>query len=201
VAILMPTRKPTPSTTTEYEVASQGVYYLNGEAGADLPNTISGYTVSHTQPNDHQHVFDVDLGDDEHILIKVFKDFVSVMFDSARFKHFGDSVGIMGGFEKGRMLARNGETVLDDPNEYGQEWQVLDSEPKLFQTNRLPQHPQVCVMPPPKLVSQVRRRLSIFSIAELAAEKACAHWGKGKDDCMFDVLATGDLEMAMVGAY
>jgi hypothetical protein len=183
------------------EVASQGVYYLNGEAGADLPNTISGYTVSHTQPNDHQHVFDVDLGDDEHILIKVFKDFVSVMFDSARFKHFGDSVGIMGGFEKGRMLARNGGTVLDDPNEFGQEWQVLDSEPKLFQTNRLPQHPQVCAMPPPKLVSQVRRRLSESTTDEVAAEKACAHWSKGKDDCIFDVLATGDLEMAIGGAY
>jgi hypothetical protein len=143
----------------------------------------------------------VDLGDDEHVLIKVFKDFVSVMFDSARFKHFGDSVGIMGGFEKGRMLARNGGTVLDDPNEFGQEWQVLDSEPKLFQTNRLPQHPQVCAMPPPKLVSQVRRRLSESTTDEVAAEKACAHWSKGKDDCIFDVLATGDLEMAIGGAY
>jgi hypothetical protein len=31
--------------------------------------------------------------------------------------------------------------------------------------------------------------------------KKRAHWGEGKDDCVFDVLTTGDLEMAMVGAY
>jgi hypothetical protein len=57
------------------EVAMDGVYYLNGVAGADMPNTISGFTVSHTHPKEHQHthpkehqhVFDVDLGDNEHI--------------------------------------------------------------------------------------------------------------------------------------
>jgi hypothetical protein len=131
---------------------------------------------------------DVDLGGDEDIMIKVYKDFVSVMFDNDRFKHFDDSVAIMGGFEKGRMLARNGETVLDDPNEYGQEWQVLASEPKLFQTNRLPRHPQVCVMPPPKLVSQLRRRLSeSSSIDELSSVRPCIGLGQGKDDCIFDV--------------
>jgi hypothetical protein len=49
--------------------------------------------------------------------------------------------------------------------------------------------------------SRLRRRLSESSVTELAAEKACAHWGEGKDDCVFDVLTTGDLEMAVVGAY
>jgi hypothetical protein len=29
----------------------------------------------------------------------------------------------------------------------------------------------------------------------------CEHWGEGKDDCVFDVLATGDLEMAVAGSY
>jgi hypothetical protein len=50
--------------------------------------------------------------------------------------------------------------------------------------------------------SQLRRRLSeTLSVEEIAAEKACEKWGEGKDDCVFDVLTTGDLEMAMVGAY
>jgi hypothetical protein len=36
-----------------------------------------------------------------------------------------------------------------------------------------------------------RRRLAETSSAdELAAEKAGEHWGEGKDDCVFDVLAT-----------
>jgi hypothetical protein len=187
--------------TDVLEVASKGVYYLDGVAGAGMPTTISGFTVSHTQPNDHQHVFDVYFGDMEHILIKVLKDFVSVLFEKGKSKHFGDSVGLMGAFGRDHMLARDGETVLDDPNEFGQEWQVLDSEPRLFQSNRLPQHPQVCTLPPPKEVTQLRRRLSESPIEELAAEQACARWGEGKADCIFDVLATGNLEMAMVGAY
>jgi hypothetical protein len=108
---------------------------------------------------------------------------------------------MMGALERGVMLARDGNTVLADHNTFGQEWQVLDTEPKLFDTSRLPQHPQACTMPLPAQTSLLRRRLSESKGAELAAEKACAHWGEGKDDCVFDVLTTGDLEMAVVGAY
>jgi hypothetical protein len=103
----------------------------------------------------------------------------------------------------GDMVARDGKAVMNDANAFGQEWQVLDTEPSLFHTVRLPQHPkQVCTLPTPKQASQLRRRLSEpSSVDHLAAEKACEHWGEGKDDCVFDVLTTGDLEMAVVGAY
>jgi hypothetical protein len=49
--------------------------------------------------------------------------------------------------------------------------------------------------------SQLRRRLWESSVDELAAEKACEHWGEGKDACVFDVLVTSDLEMALVGGF
>jgi hypothetical protein len=183
-----------------FEVASKGIHHLNGVEG--VVGEISGFAITHTQPNDHQHVFNVNLGEGERILIKTYKDFVSVMVDGAEHKHFGDSVGLMGAFEKGRMLARDGKTELNAPNAFGQEWQVRDTEPKLFQTNRFPQYPQVCTMPAPNQMSSLRRRLSESSVEQLAAEKACAHWGEeGKDDCVFDVLTTGDLEMAIAGAY
>jgi hypothetical protein len=107
----------------------------------------------------------------------------------------------MGDFGKGRKFARDSKTVLDDMNAFGQEWQVLDTDPTLFQTARFPQYPQKCTMSTPKATSMLRRRLTESSVDELAAEKACEHWGEGKDDCVFDVLTTGDLEMAMVGAY
>jgi hypothetical protein len=187
--------------TDVLEVASQGVYYLNGVAGAELPNEFSGFPFTYTQPSDKQRVFDVHLGGRERIKIKTYKDLVSVLIEQGQSKHFGDSAGLMGDFEMGRMLARDGETVLNDHNAFGQEWQVLDIEPTLFQTVRLPRHPQVCTLPPPKQESRLRRRLSESTAEELAAEQACAHWGVGKDDCIFDVMATGDLEMAMVGAY
>jgi hypothetical protein len=45
------------------------------------------------------------------------------------------------------------------------------------------------------------RRLSDSSVSHLTAEKACEHWGAGKDDCVFDVLSTGDLDMALEGEY
>jgi hypothetical protein len=185
------------------EVESQGVYYLNGVLSAALPAEFSGIAFSHTQPNDKQHVFEVHLGGRERIKLKTYKDFVSVLIEQGRNEHFGDSAGLMGDFRLGHMIARDGKSVIDDANAFGQEWQVLDTEPSLFQTVRLPQHPQqVCTLPPPMQASQLRRRLSeSSSVDELAAEKACAHWGEGKDDCVFDVLMTGDLEMAVVGAY
>jgi hypothetical protein len=184
------------------EVESQGVYYLNGVAGAALPAEFSGFEFLHTQPSDKQHVFEVHLGGREGIKVKTYKDFVSVLIEQGENKHFGDSAGLMGDFQMGHMIARDGKTVIEDANAFGQEWQVLHSEPSLFQAVRLPQHPNVCTMPTPVQASQLRRRLSeSSSVDELAAEKACAHWGEGKDDCVFDVLTTGDLEMAVVGAY
>jgi hypothetical protein len=185
------------------EVESQGVYYLNGVLSAALPAEFSGFAFSHTQPTDKQHVFEVHLGGRESIKLKTYKDFVSVLIEEGHSKHFSDSVGLMGDFQMGHMIARDGKAVMEDANAFGQEWQVHDTEPSLFQTVRLPQHPQqVCTLPPPVTASQLRRRLSeSSSVSQLAAEKACEHWGEGKDDCVFDVLTTGDLEMAVVGAY
>jgi hypothetical protein len=185
------------------EVQSQGFYYLNGAAKADLPSEFSGFEFLHTQPTDKQHVFEVHLGGRERIKLKTYNDFVAVLIEQGESKHFVGSVGLMGDFNGGRMLARDGETILEDPNAFGQEWQVLDTEPTFFQTLRLPQHPMECTMPTPKTTDMLRRRLAeTSSVDELAAEKACEHWGEqGKDDCVFDVLTTGDLEMAMVGAY
>jgi hypothetical protein len=47
--------------------------------------------------------------------------------------------------------------------------------------------------------SQLRRRLSGASDLAAAAERACAQWGVGKKACIYDVLSTGDLEMAESG--
>jgi hypothetical protein len=184
------------------EVESQGVYWLNGALNADMPDEFSGFAFSHAQPTDKQHVFEVHLGGRERVKVKTYKDFVSVLIEQGENKHFGDSTGLMGDFRMGHMIARDGNTVIEDANAFGQEWQVLDTEPSLFQTVRLPQHPNVCTMPTPVQADHLRRRLAETSLVdEAAAEKACEHWGDGKDDCVFDVLATGDLEMAVVGAY
>jgi len=95
------------------------------------------------------------------------------------------------------MLGRNG-TLHADPIAFATEWQVLQDEPKLFMINRYPQHPMECVMPDPKKMKG--RRLG-ESIAIEAAEKACDHWGDQKDQCVYDVIAANDLELAEAGAF
>jgi hypothetical protein len=171
-------------------------------ANAKLPSEFSGFEFSHTQPTDKQHIFEVYLGGRERIKLKTYKDFVSVLIEQGKSEHFLNSVGLMGDFQMGHMVARDGKTVMYDANAFVQDWQVLDTEPSLFHTVRLPQHPNISTMPTPMQESQLRRRLSeSSSVDQLAAEKACEHLGEGKDNCDFDVLTTGDLERAMVGAY
>ena len=88
-------------------------------------------------------------------------------------------------------------TVIEDLNEFGQEWQVLSAEPKLFHNLEGPQHPQRCTIPVSK---DMRRRLRESSISQEEAETACARVDESNRDlCVFDVLATNDLGVA--GAY
>jgi hypothetical protein len=59
------------------------------------------------------------------------------MVNGAQSKDFGDSVGLIGALQVGLMLARDVSTVLADHNAFRQEWQVLDTEPKIFKKIRL----------------------------------------------------------------
>ena len=107
---------------------------------------------------------------------------------------------MLGNFATGQMLARDGTTVLEDHNAFGQGWQRREDEPDLFQASRLPQHPQqACILPEEKATG--RRRLNDSPVSMEAAEEACATAGAGKDTCIYDVLASGDLERAGSGAF
>jgi hypothetical protein len=189
------------------EVASHGVYHLNGEKGADMPSTISGFPVSYTSKKGssgyQHHYFDVDMGGNRHILIKEYKEWVSVSITGDQEKNLGDSLGLMGSFGEGAMLGRDGETVIgtkSSPNMFGQEWQVRDTDPMLFQTIRHPQYPVECTMPDPTTLAK-SRFLRASKITVFEAEEACANSGPDMDTCIFDVMATGDLDMAGAGAF
>ena len=100
------------------------------------------------------------------------------------------------------MLARDGATILEDANDFGQEWQVHGNEPMLFHSLGDGVHyPQVCVMPNTAIgMAEKRRRLGESMITEEDAFIACAHADEeNRDACVFDVLATNDKELA--GAY
>ena len=175
---------------------------LNSISNADLPALVGPFTVEHTQKSEKEHLFHIQIHEKQHIEIKAFKDWVSIKVDGATKRNFGSSKGLMGEFSTGCMFARDNSTILQDPIQFGNEWQVLESEPKLFQAYRDPQHPkQQCISPKVKVSTQ--RRLG-ESIVREAAEVACAAHLKDEkliDMCIFDVMASGDLDMAQVGAF
>ena len=101
------------------------------------------------------------------------------------------SVGLLGDWETGQFIARDGMTVLKEPEAHALEWQVRDTEPMLFQSIRAPQYPATC-LPPQKMLG---KRLG-DSHMQAQAEKVCAAQNGNFDNCVFDVMATRSISAA-----
>jgi hypothetical protein len=190
------------------QISSFGEYMVNGVGHAEMPNDLSGHLVTHnvTAADNKEHHFRIGLANGEGIVVHTMKDIVSVKMlavGTSTVADFEHSQGLMGEFGTGKMLARDGVTEIHDTNSFGQEWQVRpNQDPQIFLDNRRPpQYPQQCKLPS-KTAKDQRRRLG-ESIAREAAEKACAHWKneEEREGCIFDVMATGDLELAVAGGY
>ena len=125
-------------------------------------------------------------------------------------------MGLMGTYVGGKLIGRDGVTlheVMDGKsNDFGVEWQVRDTDPQLFATSRAPQWPAKCIYPEdvPIDVQEKRRWLRKFidnhrRLNEISAEEAiaaCAKWpADERRMCVFDVMASGDLELAEAGGY
>ncbi|GAX17937.1 hypothetical protein FisN_18Hu145 [Fistulifera solaris] len=181
------------------EVGTRAFYYLNGVAGAEMPATVGGFPVSLTHFGTRRHKFEIDLGHMGVISIKVFNEFLAVEVNNAHSDGFGDSVGLMGAFTDGSLIGRNG-LVHADHNEFGLSWQVHDTDVTLFQKVEGPQYPQLCQMPAPKALKS--RRMSEALVSFEDAAKACADWSEEtRESCIYDVMSTGDLDMAEAGAF
>ena len=191
------------------EIAGWGDHILDGIGGVQMPVMMGeDIPVSYfAHKNQKTHIYEIDVSSvsglpDQRIVIKSFKDWVSINLDRTQAVDFKGSVGMLGEFPSGRMLARDGATTMDqDFNVFGQEWQVLLEDESLFQnTVRAPQHPQQCVLPTPDSTETIRR-LSAGMVTEELAIQACAHQSSHQEFCVHDVMATGDLELADAGVY
>lgn len=179
-------------------VFSGGKFYIDGKEGSDddLPTSLSGFTIHPPYAYGTAKIYRVDLNWGDKILFRSYKHFLTVDV-SGTYEDFGNSVGLLGNYATGEMLARDGETIISDPDVFGKEWQVQGDEPMLFLEPRDPQRPFAgCKMP---TVAQPERNLRDAKSAELikAAEDACA--GKHLADiefCIYDVVATKDVGMA-----
>ena len=189
------------------EVRSRGEFTLNGvdnflPAGAKLGD-FSIFTQEHSKENKKRMSFHVDLGKDKgSVVIKVFNEFLAAYVKHGKEDEFGNSVGLMGEFGTGRKLARDGTTVINDNVAFGMEWQVGDTDPSLFKLLRGPQFPEKCRMPDPVVQTSLRRRrLDEIGITWEEAKAACSTFPEDAiESCIYDVLSTGDLNMADAGA-
>ena len=181
-------------------------YWINGDFQGDLSNDgdgIGGFPITEKVVSPKKREFSIDLSaryKGTSIVVSTYLEFVRVEIKNPTVDSFGNSVGLLGDFKTGKTLARDGATVMNDFWEFGQEWQVLPSEGMLFDRVSKPQFPEKCQMPDDPR-GERRRRLGEMVVSEEQAEAACAHLADAGDrkDCVYDVLATQDVDM--VGAY
>ncbi|CAB9499033.1 domain-containing protein [Seminavis robusta] len=145
------------------------------------------------------------LGNGEKIMFKTFADFVKVEFMNESDDTLKGSLGLLGTYPDGQRVGRDGATIMEDVNMFGQEWQVKPDEPKLFHSytaDWVVPAGQACAMPVDSIEkSQLRKRRLANGLVEEEVEKACAHLQDPSDHkaCVFDVIATQD--PAMAGAW
>ena len=180
------------------EVGSWGEYWVNGVEAVKFPFAMGGkFPVQHKQINDKDHYFRIEISSSEAIIVKTHNDLVNVEVANTTIANFATSTGMLGNYRDGSLLARDGATIMDNHDLFGQEWQVSASDGNLFLT---PSPYRQCV--PPHSIEQ-GRRLGESAVSQEAAEKACAHLaGDEFDVCVFDVITMDDLEMADIhGGY
>jgi len=191
-----------------FVLGSYGDHALNGVDGAlgtdAMIPKVGGYQIYHTPVNKKRHTYDIILSENENITLTTFKDWVSVKILHGDEERFGNVSGLMGNFH-GEMVSRNGTNLHDDINALGQDWQVQPAQDgNLFHTVRAPQYPELCRLPT-AATKMAARRLGETVVTMEAAEAACAHLEGAADAhtfkfCVYDVLASGDLELAQSGA-
>merc|ERR1712151_34800 len=192
-------------------------YYWNNRIAGDeeiytmeeLPAKISGYNIQFVKLNPRQLEYTIVIGNndknkrnknegknkEEKIVFKTWNNFVRVDVINPTYENFKHSVGLMGTFEQSAKMGRDNSTVINDLNLFGQEWQVLPSEPKLFHNLDGPQAPSKCEIPS-KI--DLRRRLAESNINRKSADLACSHISQQDEFnlCVFDVIATSDENVA-----
>ena len=187
-----------------FQVDSWGEYSINGVEGAlqgdpTLAPTVGGYPVHYQQINKKKHRFEVHLEGEAMVVLRTFKDWVSVEFSKVTATNMGLVSGFLGTYS-GELLARNGTDLSHDINALANDWQVQPEEEMLFRTHSSPQAPEPCVLPNPN--ARFTRRLG-EGISMRAAEEACAHLGEGQKFkfCVHDVIVSGDIEVAQSGSF
>jgi hypothetical protein len=176
-------------------------YWVNGKQGHRLLTsrildfTLGGFSGRFRVKSDHVIQYKIFLPNEQILMIRSVKDMLRVELDNTNMEDFGNSLGLMGTYGMGELMARNGTTIFQEDNTdaFAQSWQVIPSDPQLFHSMEGPQYPAQCTMP---TTEQTSRRLR-SSISKKDAERACRHVDRSEfKNCVFDVMATDDVQAA-----
>ena len=184
------------------------------------PLLISGFKIKSSATGTHRRIFiyDLDLGNRNSIQIRA-NNLTGMLSVDLVGEEFGNSVGLLSGkiaahpaanaYNQGTLLGRGDDGLLMTDsvgywNSCAESWQIKGTDHKLFRdTNRYPQYPVGCVYNKKKL----RRRLldssgddSIVSL-EVAMHLCAGKVAKKREYCIFDIMATGDLELVDDPSY
>jgi len=176
-------------------------YWLNGVETSNMETgnaNLGDHAIHFRRINDHQTQTRISLGGTDAVSIETWKKFVRVNMKVADPKKFIGAVGMLGSYPEGKMLGRDGVTIMEEPNEFGFEWQVKATEAQLFHNDGPVSFPTKCSMPSD--TKSASRRLGEVMMTEDDAATACARVDEAsRDACIFDVMATNDKDMA--GSY
>jgi len=182
-------------------------FWINGEevqysdqTETMLVKKLSGHTIKYKAVSEKSREFVIDLNDHDNdfnegkILLSTWNKFVRVNMDTGgNGNNFIDSIGLMGRFPDGKRLGRDKVSAFENDNEFGQQWQVLSSDPKLFSSIEGPQYPSQC-----EILSslEMRRRLAENTVPLADAQNACSQVKiEEYETCVFDVMATNNKEI------
>jgi hypothetical protein len=173
--------------------------YMNGVEVQEAPALLGKYLIESVNSSvmcQNQNctgavINKINFGKDGFAIVKRYKGFVYVSINPFT-DGFLDGVGILGMRNKPGKFGRDGTLLANDYNSYAEDWQVRDWEPQLFKETRYPKYPNACTRPP-----AMPARRNEDGSSRLAEEACATVINAAKDNCIFDVLATGDIEMAV----
>jgi hypothetical protein len=181
---------------------------------AKSTTSFAGYTLTQSFKGRKRNivVYSLDLLEDgRSIEIRVNKNVGMVYVDINGY--YDDSTGLVGASEQaGLLLSRDGAVDLAGQwNTLGEEWQVRNTEPKLFRENRAPQYPAGCIYEQFARKNNVRgaskqanrrRLMDINVVSREDAIKACSKSTvQFMEYCVDDVMVSGDVEVAEDSFY
>jgi len=180
-----------------FEMEGKHSFRINDEIFHHPPSQFTRYSISNItnatwcreRCSDAQ-IYRIDFDHGEYVEFANWAGFLHVEVNGL----FNDSFGLLGNRWHSGMVGRDGK-LINDVKEYGQDWQVLDTDPQIFRTSRDPQYPKNCILP------MVTFRRVPQHISKLA-ERTCSYLsGELKTMCVFDVTSTGDERLALSPFY